>query len=211
MKIAILGSTGFVGNVLLARAIDNGYNVRTLVRNPDKLGHNKNKVEFIQGDISQTDKINECFCGAQAVISTVPPEANTKEPEKYALIMSDLISTMKKNGIKRFIHIGGAAHDGGVNENWTFQRRFLRIFLNVTWKPGLIAKQLEWETLKKSDIEWILVRPPHIVKGKSKGTLFADERNLHGSKIHVEDLVDFMLEQLESDQWLRKAPLVSTP
>jgi putative NADH-flavin reductase len=211
MKIAILGSTGFVGNVLLARAIDKGYNVRTLVRNPDKLGHNKDKVEFIQGDISQTDKVNECFCGAQAVISTVPPEPNTKEPEKYALIMSDLISTMKKNGINRFIHVGGAAHDGGVNENWTFQRRLLRIFLNVFWKPGLIAKQLEWETLKKSDIEWILVRPPHIVKGKSKGTLFADERNLNGSKIHVEDLVDFMLEQLESDQWLRKAPLVSTP
>lgn len=210
MKIAILGSTGFVGKVLLARAIEKGYNVRTLVRNPEKLGDYKNKVEFIQGDISQTDKINECLYGVQAVISTVPPESNTKEPAKYARIMDELISTLKRNGVKRLIHIGGAAHDGGENETWTFRRRLLRIFLNITWKPGLIAKQLEWETLKKSDIEWILVRPPQVVNGKSKGGIVADEKNLHGSKAHVEDLAEFLLRQLESDQWLRKAPLVST-
>lgn len=210
MKIAILGSTGFVGSILLPRAIERGYTIRTLVRNPEKLGDFKEKVEFIQGDISRVDKINECFSGVEAVISTVPPEAKTREPEKYATIMNEIILALQKNGVKRFIHLGGAAHDGGENEKWTFQRRMLRLFLNITWKPGLIAKKLEWETLRKSNIDWILVRPPRIVKGKSKGRIVANEKNLPGSRVHVEDLADFLLNQLESNDWLRKAPLVST-
>jgi uncharacterized protein len=210
MKIAILGSTGFVGQVLLHKAIDKGYSIRTLVRNPDKLGNYKNRVEFIQGDISQIDKVDECFIGVEAVISTVPPERDTKDPEKYARIMSDILKTLKKNGINRFINIGGAVHEGGDNEIWTIQRRLLRSFLNLFWKSGLVAKQLEWDTLKKSDINWTLVRPPRIAKGKSRKGIIADEKNLIGLKVHVDDLVEFILEQLESKEWVKKAPLVST-
>ena len=83
MKIAILGSTGFLGKVLLKKALDKGYQVKTLVRNSEKLGDLKDKVEFIQGSMDQTDKLEETVAGTEAVLSTVPPQRNTKEPEKY--------------------------------------------------------------------------------------------------------------------------------
>lgn len=209
MKIAILGSTGFVGQALLEKALDNGFQVKTLVRNPEKLGNLKNKVEFIQGDIFQLEKVDQCISGVQAVLSTVPPEAKTKEPEKYGLLMQELVRLLKKNDIKRFIHIGGAAHGGGENENWTFGRKLLRLFLNLTWKPGLIAKKLEWEVLQKSEIDWTLLRPPRIKNGKSNGKIIADEKNLAGLNIYVEDLAEFMLEQIESQEWIKRAPLIA--
>jgi putative NADH-flavin reductase len=209
MKIAILGSTGFVGRVLLEKALENGIQIKTLVRNPERLNDFKTGVEFVQGDISQFEKVNECVMGAQAVLSTVPPERNTREPEKYALIMKELVNILEKNGIKRFIHIGGAVHGGGENENWTFERRLLRIFLNLMWKPGLIAKQLEWEILQKSELDWTLIRPPRIGRRKSKGEIIADEKNLASLEINVEDLAEFMLKQIESIEWIRKAPLVA--
>ena len=65
MKIAILGSTGFVGRALTEKALGKGFQIKSLVRNPDKLGTLKNKVEFIQGDISQLDKLDECLSGVQ--------------------------------------------------------------------------------------------------------------------------------------------------
>ena len=210
MKIAILGSTGFVGRTLLEKALENGFQIKTLVRNPEKLGTFKNKVEFIQGDISQFEKVEECINGVQAVLSTVPPERDTKDPEKYALIMKELVKILEKNDIKRFIHIGGAGHGGGENENWTFERRLLRAFLNLMWKPGLIAKQLEWEVLQKSQLDWTLIRPPRIGRGKSKDEIIADEINLDSLEIKVEDLAEFMLKQIESKEWVRKAPLVAT-
>jgi putative NADH-flavin reductase len=210
MKIAILGSTGFVGKVLLEKALEKGYQVKTLVRNPEKLSMYKKRVEFIQGDVFQTDKLEETVRGTEVVFSTVPPEGKTKEPEKYAKVMEDMVAVLERNAIKRLIHIGGAAHDGGVNENWTLGRWFLRLFLNLVWKTGLVAKQLEWEVLKKSYIDWTLVRPPRITKGEPTGNLLADEKNLARIQVNVEDLANFMLEQMTSETWIKKAPLVAS-
>jgi len=211
MKVAILGSTGFVGKVLLEKSLEKGYQVTTLVRNPDKLGDFKGKVKFIQGDVLQTNKLEEIVSGSDVVISTVPPQEKTKDPEKHAKVMEDLIAALEKNSIKRFIHIGGAVHGGGENENWTTGRKFLRLFLNLVWKAGLIGKEQEWEALKKSNMNWTLVRPPRITKGKPKGNLIADEKNLARTQVSVEDLVDFILDQVNSEKWFKKAPLVASP
>jgi putative NADH-flavin reductase len=211
MKIALLGSTGFLGKVLLKKALDNGYQVKTLVRNPEKLGELKDRVEFIQGNIFESDKIEETVKETDVVISTVgPPQKKPRNPEKYKTAMEDLVAALKKQNIKRFIHIGGAVHPGGENENWTMGRRFLRLFLNLSWKPGLVAKQLEWEVLKESSLNWTLVRPPQITKGGSTGKVIADEKNLARTKINVEDLSSFILDQINSKNWIKKAPLVAS-
>ncbi len=73
MKIAILGSTGFLGKAVLKKEPDKGYQVKTLVRTPEKPGESKNRVEFIQGSVTQTDKLEEIVSGAEAVISTFGP------------------------------------------------------------------------------------------------------------------------------------------
>lgn len=212
MKIAILGSTGFLGKVLLEKALDAGYEVRTLVRNPDKLGEFKDRVEFIQGNVFQANDIEETVLGTEAVLSTVgPPQRNPGDPAKYEQAMKDLVAALEKQNIKRLIHVGGSVNAGGENENWTIGRRLLRLFLNVVFKPGLVAKQLEWEVLKGSNLDWTLVRPPHIVKGKAFGKVSADEKNLSRTNVNVDDLADFMLAQINSKDWIRKAPLVATP
>jgi putative NADH-flavin reductase len=211
MKIAVFGSTGFLGKVLLEMALDKGFQVKTLVRNPDKLGEFRNRVEFIQGDIFNVKDIQSTVIGAEAVLSTVgPPNRNTGNPQIYEKSMENIVSILEKENIRRFIHVGGAAHPGGKNENWTIGRRFLKQMLTITGPKILLAKQLEWDVLKKSKLDWTLVRPPAILKGKSKsGNLSVDEKNLGSLKVNVEDLSNFMLEQITSDLWVKKAPLVS--
>jgi putative NADH-flavin reductase len=210
MKIAILGSTGFVGKVLLEKALANGYQVKTLVRDPEKLGDYKERVEYVSGDASQSDKLEKTVVGVDVVLSTLPPIENGKNPDKSAKVMEDLVAILERNSIKRFIHLGGAVHGGGANENWTLGRRILKIYLNIVCKPVLIAKQLEWEVLRKSNLEWTLVRPPRITKEKPIGHLAADEKYLASVQVNVEDLVDFLLTQIDSQKWIDKAPLVAT-
>lgn len=48
MKLAILGSTGFVGTVLIQKALAQGHQIKVLVRSPEKLGSLKNRVEIVQ-------------------------------------------------------------------------------------------------------------------------------------------------------------------
>ncbi len=212
MKIAILGSTGFLGKILLKKALEAGYEIKTLVRNPEKLGEFRDKVEYIQGNIFKADDIERTVSGTKAVLSTVgPPQKNPEDPEKYKKAMEDLVAILEKKNIMRLIHTGGAVHPGGNNENWSTGRILLRLFLNIFAKPILEAKHLEWEVLKESNIDWTLVRPPKITKGESKNKkVIADEKNLASTKINVEDLASFILDQIVSENWIKKAPLVSS-
>jgi hypothetical protein len=141
-------------------------------------------------------------------MSTVPPLRNTKNPQIYEKAMISLIDLMGKNGINRLVHIGGAVVDGGVNEQWTIGRRVLRFVLDIVWKGGLTAKHLEWKVLKESDIDYALIRPPRILNGSNGRKFVSNENALPKVEVYVEDLADFMLDQLTSKEWVRKAPLV---
>ena len=210
MKITILGSTGLVGKVLLEKALEREYQINTLVRSPEKLGAFKDNVTFIEGNVFQIEKLEQIVSGSDIVLSTVPPKMNTKAPEKYAKLMEDWVSVFERNSIKRFIHIGGAVHGGGENENWTIGRKILRLFLTLFWRQGLVAKELEWEVLKRSNIDWTLIRPPRVTKDKSTSSLIANEKSLAGMQVSVEDLADFILDQIDSEKWLKRAPLVAS-
>jgi hypothetical protein len=74
----------------------------------------------------------------------------------------------------------------------------------------MIAKHLEWEVLKLSDLDWTLVRPPRIANEPASGNISVDEKNLKNLKVSVEDLSDFILLQITSKEWIRKAPLISS-
>lgn len=210
MKIALLGSTGFLGKVLLRKALEARYQVRTLVRDPDRLGECKDQVEYIEGTVFNPGDVSEAVRGTEVVLSTVgPPPKMPVDPLQYEQAMKDLVAVLGDHRIKRYVHTGGAVHDGGEDENWSLGRRALRLFLNLTFRQGLVAKHLEWEVLKESDLEWTLVRPPRIAVSPPRGTLVADAKSLVSLQVNVEDLADFLLEQIDSTDWLRGAPLVA--
>jgi putative NADH-flavin reductase len=211
MKITILGSTGFVGKVLIKKAITAGYQIKTLARNPEKLKEIKDKIEIIKGSVFESSAIELALEGAEVVLSTIgPPTGKPCDPAQYEKAMKDIVRIMDKHRIKRYIHIGGAVHKGGENEVWNFKRKFLRLFLNLFGKKILIAKHLEWEVLKSSDLDWTLIRPPRIANEPASGNISVDEKNLKNLKVSVEDLSDFILLQITSKEWIRKAPLISS-
>ena len=211
MKITILGSTGFVGKVLIKKAIAAGYQVKTLARNPEKLDEIKDKIEIIKGSVFESSSVEAAIEGAEVVLSTIgPPQRNPGDPVQYEKAMKEIVSAMDKYGIKRYIHIGGAAHLGGENEVWNFKRKFLRLFLNLFGKQILVAKHLEWEVLKSSDLDWTLIRPPRIANEGTSGNIYVNEKNLENIKVSIEDLTDFILLQITSKEWIRKAPLISS-
>jgi hypothetical protein len=64
--------------------------------------------------------------------------------------------------------------------------------------------------LKSSDLDWTLIRPPRIANEPASGSISVDEKSLKSLKVSVEDLTDFILKQISSKEWIRKAPLISS-
>ena len=104
MKIAIFGSTGFVGKVLLKKALADGYEVKVLVRNPEKLGDFKDRVEVVQGNYFEADKVEQTISGTEVILSAIGPQVG--KPEQYENAITSLVSAMKDNRIKRIIWTG---------------------------------------------------------------------------------------------------------
>ncbi|HUS33376.1 MAG TPA: NAD(P)H-binding protein [Kofleriaceae bacterium] len=59
------------------------------------------------------------------------------------------------------------------------------------------------------DQDWIFVRPGFMTSGKPRGKWrAADDGSIVGGMICRADVATFMLQQIESTQWLRRRPVV---
>lgn len=210
MKIAIIGSTGFVGKILLSKATGRGHKVKALVRNPEKLGDFKNKVEAVKGDMFVSADLKKLVEGADAVISVAgPPMAGKFDYRQYENAMLSLTEAMKSAGIKRIITIAGASIKL-PGESLGFKRKFLRVMLKILASKVVKLKDSEAKILFESGLKWTIVRPPLISNGNAGSNIIALENGLAGMKVNVEDIVDFILNNLLSEEWVCKAPTVSS-
>ncbi len=144
MRLTILGSTGLVGKVLLGKALESGHHVKTLVREPARLGEYRERVEHVVGDATDSEAVASALAGSEAVLSTVgPPQRNPGDPRRYERAMQNVLDAIEAKGARRLVHVGGAGYQVVDGEEWTLKRRLLRAGLLLFAKPILDAKWLE--------------------------------------------------------------------
>lgn len=71
----------------------------------------------------------------------------------------------------------------------------------ILGSTGFLGRVVLRKALEDGHVVRTLVRTP--------GKLVADEKNLASLQVWVEDLADFVLEQLTSERWIRRAPYVA--
>ena len=76
MKIALFGSTGRVGHELLKRALDEGFEVKVLVRDASKVSPHE-RVEVIVGDVKKESDVLRTIEGTDAVMSALGTDKTT--------------------------------------------------------------------------------------------------------------------------------------
>ena len=70
--IAVFGSTGKTGQFFIPAALERGYKVRALARNPNKIAanlHGNKNLEVIKGDFEDVQAIQDTVQGANHVVS----------------------------------------------------------------------------------------------------------------------------------------------
>jgi hypothetical protein len=70
-------------------------------------------------------------------------------------------------------------------------------------------KQLEYETLLKSNVGWTLVRLPLIEQTDEREEIKTSLEDCPGDKISAASLAHFLIEQLTDDRFIRKAPFIA--
>lgn len=152
MLVLVTGGAGFVGNNVISKLVEKGYDIRAVVRNPKKaemrLGKFGNKIEIVQGDVTQRSDWPNLMRGVDAVVHTV------------AISMEKGGQTYDDVNYQGTINVIDAAVDAGVG-------RFINISQNGADAslpyPFLASKGKAQDYVAMQEgIKWTAIRPSAI-------------------------------------------------
>ncbi|USK57746.1 NAD(P)H-binding protein (plasmid) [Cytobacillus solani] len=206
-KIAIIGGTGKVGRHIAFRALEQGYQVRMLVRNPEKINFRDSKIEIVEGNVRNPKDIQKLLKDCQIVINTFGQPM--KEEPIYSSVTENILEVMSDLQIERYIGVsGGSLTIHGDNKSFLY--RVGAKFYEIIYSNMMIDKKKEWHILNKYKlIKWTLIRLPFIVDGTELGNIEENLTDMPGRKITNHDVASFIVNQIDSLKYIHKAPFIS--
>jgi len=208
-KILIIGATGGTGRQLVLQALERGYLVTALARDPSKLGIEHTNLKIQQGDVLDYAAVESAVKGQEAVVSALGHKRYLGPSRILSEGTKNIIRAMEAEGVRRFVcqtSLGIGDSAGFLGIYYTFLVIPLVVpfyFWDKTRQERLIAE---------SKLDWVIVRPGQLTNGEKRG------RYRHGSnvgnyiwtvRVSRSDTADFILNQLTDDTYLGTAVGVS--
>lgn len=205
MQILILGSTGGTGRELVKQGLGRGYNITAFARRPDALNIEHENLSKAAGDILEKGSLEAAIMNQDAVLSALGVNAF-----RQTTVLSDgtknIIEAMEQYNVNRFI-VETAIGVGQSKQQLSPVLRFL--MLSILLRNVYIDKERQEEVIKESDLDWTIVRPAALTDDELTKEYKVTEPTASApvrAKISRADVAHFMLNQLEDDTWLHKAP-----
>lgn len=202
MKIAVLGASGRTGRLVVERALEKGHAVRALVRSPEKLKLTHERLDVVRGDATDREAVARVVEGTDAVVSALGPTSERKD------VCSVATEHVIAASPRRYVVVSGAGLDVPGDRKDVPGK--IISFLIRTISPALVRdKERELSLLQSSAVPFVLVRPPGLLDRPAKGRVRSSLERAPGASIPRADLAAFLLECVEGDAFVRKAPFVA--
>ncbi|MCS6822272.1 MAG: SDR family oxidoreductase [Microscillaceae bacterium] len=202
MKIAVLGVTGRLGQIVTKLALAEGHFVTGFSRNAAMLHFKHPQLKLIQGDVLMYEQVKEALIGQEAVISVLGARSTGKPLTILSEGMQNIVKAMQVLAIERIIAIGGA---GILQETETSLRRDSPNF--PTFLQEISQQHYEsYQTLLNSGLKWTMVCPPIMPNDEhtNKYRIQADYLPKGGTHISVDDVASFILKELHRNEFIQK-------
>ena len=204
-RVLVIGATGGTGRQLVAQALERGYAVTALVRDPSKLRIDHPRLSVIKGDVLDARSVEAAMRDQEAVLCALGHKRFYYPTRILSEGTRNIIRAMETHSVERLIcetslGIGNSA--GRMGLYYTF------FVVPVVLAFYFWDKTRQEQMIAKSDVEWVIIRPGVLTNGDKRG------RYRHGDHVgnflwtvHISraDVADFMLNQLSSDMYRRTA------
>ena len=207
VKVLIVGATGGLGKELVSRALWHGHEGTVLVRNPAKLEGQNERLRVVQGDVLDPAAVRSAVHGQDAVVSAL----GTPSPRNRSTLLlkgtGNIVGAMERQGVGRLVCVTilGTGDSGRRHGSLLYRLFVLGFFV----RPMLEDKERQEEVIRGSRLDWTIVRPPRYTDEPRRGhyQVIAGGGGRVG-KIGRADLAEFMVDQLEDRNYVRKAVVV---
>ncbi|CAH0176910.1 hypothetical protein SRABI27_01745 [Pedobacter sp. Bi27] len=195
-KILVFGGSGGTGKHFIEQALNAGYAITAIVRNPHAFAIVHQNLKVIKGDVLIPHTYEKEFDGHEAVVSCLGIP-KIQQTTLYSSGIRNIVNIMEKSYPKRLICISSGALD--IPPKSSFIMTFLlKHVLQKLYKPVYADMRIMEGIIKTSGLDWTIVRAPKLTDGKATGKY----KNITGlplggiPKISRADLADFMFTHL---------------
>jgi putative NADH-flavin reductase len=205
MKILILGATGATGQLIVRDATASGHHVVALVR--AKASSNLSGAEVIEGDVRDEGTLARALNGCDAVVSALGTGMGLREVDLLTVATRALVAAMSRAGVRRLVCISAlGVGDSRNHGGFVFDRLFQPLLLGPAYKD----KDRQEAAIRASSLDWVVVRPAMLTNGPPLGRIRAitDLAGVNGGKIARAEVAQFVVEQLTTNTWLRRTPVI---
>ncbi len=172
MKVFITGATGFIGSHLAEEALRRGWEVVTLVRNPDRVKWLKGmNVEIVKGDLFSIPTLPQDISVVFNVSGSTKERRKGEFMETNCYGVRSLLNSILKNNLnlKSFIHVSSLASVGPSPLNEPAKEDRIPSPISKYGKSKYCG---EIEALSFSDkLRIVIVRPPIIYGPRDRDLL----------------------------------------
>jgi uncharacterized protein YbjT (DUF2867 family) len=204
-RILIVGGTGGTGRELLTQALERGYQVTALVRDPSRIAKGTAGLTVVQGDVMDSESVRRTMAGQEAVVSVLGHRRYFGPTRILSEGTRNLLDAMQAHGVPRFV---GCTSLGIGDSAGRLGLMYTLFVLPIVLPFYFWDKARQERIIASSNVEWTIVRPAALTNGERRGQV----RHGHGvghflwtQSVSRADVAAFMLDQLESDQYLRSA------
>ena len=206
-KIAVIGGTGKSGKYLVAQLIEQGYSCKLLLRNPEAFFLKNPLLEIIKGDVQNLDDIRSLIDGCNVVISALGMGKTPNPTSIFSKSTTHIIQAMTEFNLQRYIVLTGLNVDTEFDKK-SPKSKFATDWMYTNYPLTTADKQLEYELLKASNLDWTLVRLPIIEQTEERNEVVISLEDCLGDKISANDLAYFLINQISDNQYIKKSPFV---
>jgi uncharacterized protein YbjT (DUF2867 family) len=206
MKLIIFGATGSIGRHLVGQALSQGHRVTAFARRPSALKLDSPGLTRRAGDVLDGDTVISAVEGHDAVLIAL---GAGRKGAVRSVGTKHVIDAMERCGVRRLVcqsTLGAGDSHALLNFFWK------RIMFGLLLREALADHEAQEEFVKKSNLDWIIVRPAAFTDGPAGGACkhgFPNSEKGLKLKISRADVAEFMLRQLSHDTYLRRSPSLS--
>jgi len=203
--IAVIGGTGKSGKYLVQHLLEKGYKIKLLLRTPENFKLKDPLIEIVKGDARDYHSIHILLKGCNVVMSALSQPVG--EESIFSDAAKNITQSMISHGIKRYIVIAG------LNVDTPYDQKSLRVKQATDWMYNNYPKttkdrQVEYEILTKTNLDWTLVRLPLIIQTTESFEIETSLEDCKGESISATNLAEFLISQIDDTSYNKQSPFL---
>jgi len=189
--------------------LERGYAVTALVRDPSRLHVDHPELTVIQGNVLDYASVEAAVRGQEAVVSALGHKRFFYPTRILSEGTRNILRAMETHRVQRLV----CETSLGIGDSAGRMGLYFTLFTIPVILPFYFWDKTRQERMiAESNVEWVIVRPGVLTNADKRGR-FRHGRDV-GSflwtvRISRADVAEFMLDQLQSDTYLRAAPGVA--